>query len=212
VVDGNYDVWTIDATKGVLSRFTSDPAVETYGTWSPDARWLAFASSRKGSLDLYRKLSNNEGSEELLRTSSQNKVPLDWSSDAKFILYSETDQKSNSTDLWALPLSGDKTPIPIANTPSTEIQGRFSPNVRWVAYAKDLNGRFEVYVKPFGHPGGEQQISANGGLQPRWRNDGKEIFYIAPDNTLMSVHIQISSGGQSLEAGAPVALFHSRIF
>src|SRR5262249_35048156 len=117
VVDGNYDVWTIDVTKGVLSRFTSDPAVETYATWSPDARWLAFASSRKGSIDLYRKLSNNEGSEELLRASSQNKVPLDWSSDAKFILYSETDQKSNSTDLWALPLSGDKTPIPITNTP-----------------------------------------------------------------------------------------------
>jgi len=76
----------------------------------------------------------------------------------------------------------------------------------------DLSGRFEVYVKPFGRPGGEQMISANGGSQPRWRHDGKEIFYIAPNNTLMSVPIQISSGGQSIEAGTAVALFHSHVF
>jgi len=210
-VDGNLDVWTIDVTKGVLSRFTSDPAADTYPTWSPDARWLAFASSRKGTLDLYRKLSNNEGSEELLLASSQVKSPLDWSSDGKFILYAEVDQ-NNGTDLWALPLSGDKKPIPIANTLFNEVHGRFSPDVRWVAYASDLSGHYEIYVKPFGRSGGEQMISANGGLQPRWRQDGKEIFYIAPDNTLMSVPIQISSGGQLLEAGTPVALFHSHVF
>jgi len=217
-VEGNTDVWIIDVTTGVRSRFTSDPALDIYPVWSPDGQWLAFGSTRRGMYDLYRKLSSNAGPEELLLASPQpgargivtaNKLPLAWSSDGKFILYRETDLK-NGYDLWVLPMSGDKKPFPIANTSFDEFEGQFSPDVRWVTYTSNLSGNFEIYVEPFGRAGRKQPISTNGGTQPRWRHDGTEIFYIAPDNTLMSVPIKVSTG-ESIYAGTPAPLFRSRL-
>jgi Tol biopolymer transport system component len=210
-IDGNTDVWIIDVTKGVRSRHTSDPALDIYPIWAPDGQWLAFGSTRRGIYDLYRKLSSNAGPEELLLASPQNKVPLDWSSDGKFILYRETDLK-NGYDLWAMPMpmSGDKKPFPVANTSFDEFEGQFSPDVRWVTYTSYLSGNFDIYVEPFGRVGRKQPISKNGGTQPRWRHDGTEIFYVAPDNTLMSVPIKVSTG-QSLDAGTPAPLFRSRL-
>src|SRR5262249_29978993 len=210
-VDGNVDVWIIDLTRGVPSRFTSDPSLDIYPTWSPDGQWIAFASTRKNGLyDLYRKLSSNVVEEEPLLATSQSITPSSWSSDGKFILYRATDLK-NAYDLWVLPLSGEKKPFPIVNTSFDEREGQFSPDVRWVAYSSNLSGSFEVYVQPFGRSGGTQRISTGGGMQPRWRHDGKEIFFIAPDNTLMSVPIKISLDGQSIDAGSPVPLFRSRL-
>jgi serine/threonine protein kinase len=210
-VDENTDIWTTDIGRGVPNRFTSDPSADIYPAWSPDGHWIAFGSTRrKGVYELYRKLSSNAGEEELLQESSQNQVPVDWSADGRFLLYRETDLK-NGYDLWALPMSGDKKPIPIANTSFDEREGQFSPDVRWVAYTSNLSGSFEVYVQPFGRPGGRQAISTGGGIQPRWRHDGKELFYIAADNTLMSVPIKISPDGLSFEAGAAVPLYRSQL-
>lgn len=121
------------------------------------------------------------------------------------------EMRKNGYDLWALPTSGDKKPIPIATSPFDEREGQFSPDVRWVAYTSNLSGRLEVYIGPFGRPGGKQQVSANGGMQPRWRRDGRELFYIGLDNALMSVPVKVSSDGQSLEPGTPVSLFRTRI-
>jgi Tol biopolymer transport system component len=131
----------------------------------------------------------------------------DWSSDGRFILYRETDPKTYDLYAWEL---GAKKRIPVAATPSAERDGQFSHDARWVAYASDESGPFEIYAQPFPGPGSKVRISTGGGLQPRWRRDGKEIFYVAPDNTLMSVPVQFS-GPDSMEPGAAVQLFRTNI-
>jgi serine/threonine protein kinase/dipeptidyl aminopeptidase/acylaminoacyl peptidase len=207
-VQGNTDVWLIDAARGVPSRFTFDPAFDGYPIWSPDGSRIVFASSRKGSYDIYQKPSNGAGNDELLLRSSLNKYPNDWSPDGRFLLYMQMDPKTGF-DLWVLPLFGERKPFPYVNTSFNENVGQFSPDGRWVAYESDESGRFEVYVQPFPGPGGKWQVSTGGGIEPRWRRDGKELLYIAPDGKLMAVPIQ--GAGQTLEAGAAVALFQTRI-
>ena len=112
-------------------------------------------------------------------------------------------------NLWVLPLSGERKPFPFVNTNFDERNGQFSPDGRWVAYQSNESGRFEIYVQPFPGPGGKWQVSTGGGVDPRWRHDGKELFYIASDGKLMSAAVQRS--GQTLEASTPVALFQTRI-
>jgi Tol biopolymer transport system component len=205
-VQGNTNVWLTDAARGVLSRFTY-AGIDAFAIWSPDGSRIVFASNRKGSYDLYQKPSNGAGNDELLLESSRNKLPSDWSPDGRFLLYSLGSPKT--AEMWVLPLFGERKPFPYGNTSFNAAYGQFSPDGRWVAYMSDESGRLEVYVQPFPGPGGKWQISTGGGIDPRWRHDGKELFYIAPDGKLMAAPIQ--SAGQTLEAGAAVALFQTRI-
>jgi Tol biopolymer transport system component len=135
-------------------------------------------------------------------------APEDWSLDGRFLLYLQFDPKTGR-DLWVLPLFGERKPFPFINSNFEESQGQFSPDGRWVAYHSNESGRYEVYVQPFPGPGGKWQISAGGGISPRWCRDAKELFYIAPDGKLMVAQVQTT--GQMLEAGAPVALFQTGI-
>src|SRR5206468_964959 len=112
------------------------------------------------------------------------------------------DQPTGVADLWALPLKGDRTPLPVARTRYDERDGQFSPDTRWVAFHSDETGRPEIYVQPFPGPGEKVRVSVDGGTQVRWRADGKELFYIAPDNQLMSVPIDIEKSAPGL--GKPV--------
>jgi len=155
-------------------------------------------------------LTNGAGPEEVLLQSSQIDIPMDWSSDGRYILYRETDVK-NGYDLLAVPVSGDKKSIPISTTPNEERDGQFSSDVRWVAYSSNVSGRAAIYVQPFPGPGGRVTVSTSGGAQPRWRHDGKEIFYLAPDKSLMSVPLKFSADGSAIEPGIPVPLFRTRI-
>jgi serine/threonine protein kinase len=208
-VQGNEDLWLIDTERGVPRRFTFDPASDGYPIWSPDGSRIAFGSDRKGAIwNLYQKASSSAGGDELLLESSLAKFPRDWSMDGRFLLFVQVDPRTLG-DLWVLPLFGERKPFPFVNTSFQESHGQFSPDCRWVAYISNESGRFEVYVQPFPGPGGEWQVSTGGGIEPRWRRDGKELFYIAPDSKLMAVPIQ--GAGQTLEAGAPVALFQTRI-
>jgi serine/threonine protein kinase len=207
-VQGNQDVWLIETTRGVASRFTFDPANDGYLIWSPDGSRIAFTSNRKGTYNLYQKASSGAGNDELLLESSLNKSPNDWSPDGRFLLYVQVDKKTGF-DLWVLPLFGECKPFPFVNTIFVERSGQFSPDGRWVAYESNESGRYEVYVQPFPGPGGKWQVSTGGGIEPRWHRNGKELFYIAPDGKLMAAPIQ--RAGQTLEAGAPVSLFQTRI-
>jgi serine/threonine protein kinase/Tol biopolymer transport system component len=207
-IQGNTDVYLIDAARSVSSRFTFDAAGEHCPVWSPDGSRIIFTSNRKGSDNLYQKASSGAGSDELLLESSENKVTNAWSPDGRFLLYIQLDPKTGA-DLWVLPLFGERKPFPFVNTSFDEGNGQFSPDGRWVAYQSNESGRTEVYVKPFPGPGGQWQVSAAGGISARWRHDGKELFYIAPDGKLMAVPVQ--GTGQTLKAGAPVALFQTRI-
>ena len=107
--------------------------------------------------------------------------------------------------------SGDKKPFPFLKTPFDERDGQFSPDGKWIAYQSNESGRFEIVVQPFPGPGGKFQISTNGGAQPRWNKNGKEIFYVSLDSKMMAAPVKLSPDGQSLETGTPVALFPVRI-
>jgi len=140
-------------------------------------------------------------------------VPQDWSKDGGFLLYFKVDPKTGR-DLWALPMTGnDRKPRVVANTPFEERIGQFSPDVRWVVYETNESDRFEVVVQPFPEPSGKWSVSTGGGTQPRWRADGKELYFIAPDGNLMAAPVTTHSekGATTFEVGTPVALFPTRI-
>jgi Tol biopolymer transport system component len=207
-VQGNADIWLIETARGVLSRFTFDAGSDIYPIWSPDGTRILFSSSRQGIYNIYQKSSSGAGNEKLLLESSLNMFPNDVSSDGRFLLYLQADEKTRP-DLWVLPLSGERKPFPFINTPFDERNGQFSANAQWVAYESNESGQSEIYVQSFPGPGGKRQVSAGGGTESRWRGDGKELFYIALDGKLMAVPIQ--SAGQTMEAGTPLALFQTRI-
>jgi hypothetical protein len=169
---------------------------------------VVFWSSRKGPIDLYRKASNGSGSEELLYADNLNKLPTSWSPDGKSLLYYALDPKTGQ-DLWILPNPlgppGAPKPYPFLRTQFNETYGQFSPDGKWIAYESDESGQYEIYAAPFPGPGGKRQIPTGGGQRTRWRRDGREIFYIAPDNRLMAV--DIAPKGDTLETGEPRALF-----
>jgi len=209
-VNGNWDIWLIDAVRGVPTRFTFDPAVDQRPIWSPDGRRVAFDSNRKGVYDLYLKLSSGAGADELLLESDQTKGSADWSPDGRFLLYRSSDPQTGS-DLWILPVSGDRKPLPFLKTSFDERNGQFSPDGKWIAYQSNESGRSEIYVQPFPGPGRKFQISTNGGEQPRWNKNGKEIFYVSLDSMMMAAPVKLSPDGQSLEPRTPAALFPVRI-
>ena len=199
------DIWISDLSRGVSSRFTFDPAVEFSHTWSPDGERLVFSSAREGPFDLYLKPTSGAGEAELLLRTGNNKGPRDWSRDGRLILYQEQ-HVDTGWDLWVLPLDGEGQPSPYLQTEFNEELGQFSPDGRWVAYASDETGRTEVYVQPFPASGGKYQVSIDGGIQPRWRADGKELFYLTTDGKMMTAEI---FPGETFRAGVPRMLFRT---
>jgi serine/threonine protein kinase/Tol biopolymer transport system component len=200
----NVDVWVRDAIRQSLRRLTSDPSIDGAPVWSPGGDRIAFYSTRRGGNALYTKSSDGSGEEKALQTPFENAVPLDWSSDGQFLLCA-VPHPTNLSDLWAIPLFGDHKPLPVVQTPFDDVQGQFSPDARWIAYASNESGRYEVYVTPFPGPGGHVPLSTAGGIYPRWRRDGKKVFYVAPDNRMMAVSIDLTAA--PLRPGAPVELF-----
>jgi serine/threonine protein kinase len=210
LINNNFDVWLLDLGRNVLSRFTFDAAVDSAPIWSPDGRQIVFQSNRKGAYDLYIKPAIGPGNEELLLASGQDKKPMDWSPDRRFLLYANLDPKTGFKVL-ALPMDGDRKPFPVVGTNFNEDLAQFSPDGKWFAYESNESGRYEIYIQPFPDAGGQTQASTNGGAQVRWRRDGKELFYIALDGRLMAVPIRIASNPRTIEAGSPVPLFATRV-
>jgi len=203
---GTDDIWLVDLARSTVSRLTFGTSNQTHPTWSPDGSRIAFASDQEGTSNLYQKSSSGAGTEELLLSSDTSKYVTDWSLDGRFIAY-ENQSPGTGSDLWVLPLSGDRKPMPYLRTEFNEAQGQFSPDGRWMAYSSNESGRTEVYVQAFPASGGKWQISTAGGSFPRWRRDGKELFYRTADQKLMSVAVQTDS---TFQAGQPRALFETR--
>ena len=188
------------------ARLTSDAALDNNPVWSPDGARIVFSSNRKGVLDLYQASADGAGSEDQLLATAQAKSASDWSRDGRFLLYTSADPRTRG-DIWALPMKGDHTPFPVAQTNFNEEHGQFSPDGAWVAYQSDESGRDEIYLQPFPGPGGKLLISIAGGVQVRWREDGRELFYLALDGRLMAVPLQLGSHGQPPGAGVPSRSF-----
>ena len=129
----------------------------------------------------------------------------DWSRDGRFILFKAVNEQNGVYDLWAKPLDGDQPALPIANAAFDERDGQFSPDRSWVAFESDESGVGEIYVQPFPGPGRRLVISSGGGSQVRWRADGRELYYVSPDESLMAVPIATTPTGLSI--GVPVKLF-----
>ena len=209
-VDGNLDLWLLNLERsGVMSRLTFDPANEGWVLWSRDNLHFAFASNRNGPLHIFQKSIDGRTDEPLLVT-PQNTVPADWSPDGQVLLYLTADPKTH-LDIWALPIGGDKKPSPVIQSPVEDLNPQFSPDGAWIAYQSDESNRHEVYLRPFHRSGAPVPISTDGGTQPRWRRDGKELFYLGLDRRLMAVPIAFSSNGRSVEAGIPMRLFQTKI-
>ena len=203
-VNGNVDIWVTDVARGSGRRFTFEPVRDRTPVWSPDGRRMAFASERTGVFDIYVRPVDGPGTETLLIESSDAKLVYDWSPDGRFLLYAVQDPQTTN-DLWVVPLTGDQKPLPVARTPFAEQGGRFSPDGRWIAYSTNESGRNEVYVQPFPGPGSRIQMSTAGGQAPQWRRDGRELTYLAPDDRVMALPLEVT--GSTLRPGAPVGLF-----
>jgi Tol biopolymer transport system component len=199
------DIWVFDLARNTQTRLTFDAADDSIPLWSPDGNSIAFTSTRNSSFGLYQKNSNGIGDEELLLKAESSLVPEDWSLDGRFLVYMLTDR--GGRDVGFLPLAGDRKPVPFLNTAFLERHAQLSPDGRWMAYASNESGAYEVYVQSFPAGGGKWQISTGGGVQPRWRHDGRELFYLAPDNKMTSVAVR---AGATFEAGTPEALFQTR--
>ena len=208
-VRGNPDIWIVENDR-VLSRLTFDPSNDSAAVWSPDGERLAFSSTRNGVFDIFEKASSGSGDERGLLVSAQPKHPLDWSHDGRFLLFSSADPRTG-WDLRALPLTGDHKPFAVAETPYSERNGQFSPDGRWVAFESNESGRFEVSIQRFPGPGPKRQVSSAGGVTPRWRSDGRELYFVASNGAMMSATLLISKDGQSLDVTNVQQLFRAPI-
>jgi Tol biopolymer transport system component len=194
---GLVNIWLLDLSRGGAStRFTFGSASDAYPVWSPDGSRIIFSSNRDGRYNLYQKPANGVQDEVVLLKSSENKYATSWSRDGRFLLYAAAHAKTKS-DIWVLPLEGDRKPAPFQSTEFFERQARFSPDGHWVAYCSDESGRPEVYVRSFSmnsagtavEAGGKWQVSNGGGNDPRWRGDGRELYYRSSDGRVMAVEI-----------------------
>jgi serine/threonine protein kinase len=194
------DLWLLDVERGVPTRSTFRPGISADGIWSPDGNTIVFQADNRM---IYRKPANGTGKEELLLGEGINSRPVDWSRDGKFVVYESTGSTTGN-DIWLLPMEGDHKPVPYLQTPFNEGDAQLSPDGRWMAYASNESGQPQVYVQAIPASGAKWQISPAGGVQPRWRRDGKELFYISTDQKLMAVPVK---SGDGFEAGASQPLF-----
>jgi eukaryotic-like serine/threonine-protein kinase len=195
----NTDVWTYELQRDAEKRLTFDPAIDSVPIWSPDASRVVFGSNRLGRFDLFLKNSDGAQEEKNLIKSEIDSFPTDWSHDGKYILY------GRGPDLWFVTLPELKS-SQFLKAVSVLRNGQFSPDGKWVAYASNESGKWEIYVTSFPEARGKWQVSAGGGEQPRWRADGKELFYLSSDGKMMAAPV---TEGSSFDAGAGVALFQA---
>jgi len=205
---GNVDIWSLDLARGVRSRLTFEASVDFYPVCAPISEEVAFASLRSGPPKLFRQKLAAPGSETLLPQSPAPKIPTDWSRDGRLLVYSAYDPKT-SWDIWVMPLSGGGQPFAFAATDAEERNGRLSPDGRWMAYTFRQSETTEVYVQPFPAAGTKWQVSRGGGRQPVWRPDGRELFYISPDNKIVAVDVIPAPSGFAV--GAPRIAAETRV-
>jgi hypothetical protein len=213
----NQDIWVTDLTRnpaGELgldetapARQTFDPGIDGIPVWSPGSDSLVYSARRSGGSSLRLIRLDRKADEPLLEGPERSPIvgpsvtPTSWSSDGRYLAY------SLAGDIWAIPMSGgERRPFPVVRGEAVETSGTFSPDVHWIAYASNEGGQFNVYVQPF-PSGGKHQVSVGGGSQPVWRANGRELFYLAPDATLVAVPVVTSP---AFATGSPQRLFSTR--
>jgi hypothetical protein len=207
--DSQTDIWVWDLLRKTRTRLTFGPARESAPVWNPAGDTITYSSNQKGNLDIFQKLADGTGNAVPLVVTPQDESPETWSSDGKVLVYRVLDPE-RKTDLWVLEPKEDGTghiSTPYLQTPFRERGADLSPDGRFLAYFSDDSGRNEVFVQEF-PTGKRHQISAGGGQWPRWRRNGRELFYLSGD-ALMRVPIH---AGRDFPAGQPEELFRSASF
>jgi Tol biopolymer transport system component len=201
------DIWLLDLGRGgIETRFTSHPATDTAPIWSPDGCQILFRSDRAGGNFPFVKPVSGAESERQIQVKFNVSFPSDWSPDGRFIAFHGS-ATLGSYDITILDWPSGTKPTPFAESPFTEMDSHFSPDGRWLAYASDVSGRMEVYVQAFPKSGNVIRVSSNGGSEPHWRRDSRELFYMGADRMVMAVPVVL---GPSFQASSPLALFPSR--
>jgi eukaryotic-like serine/threonine-protein kinase len=198
---GNRNLWILDLKRGTASRLTFDSGDDLNPVWSRDGSQILFSSAQMGTRDIYEKAASGLGdSQPVFKSKDQQKSVTDWSPDGRYVVY---DLTAAPTSLWILPLFGDRKPIPFVQGNFGARQARFSPNGRYIAYASQETGNYQIYVQTFPQQGGKWQVSTVGGLNPEWRSDGKELYFLS-DAGLMAVDVDTTR--PQFEMGIPKLL------
>jgi Tol biopolymer transport system component/tRNA A-37 threonylcarbamoyl transferase component Bud32 len=197
-------IWLYDLSRETLTRFTFEGNTNTNPTWTPDGMRIAFSSNKEGLSNLFWQLADGSGGLERLSNSESTQIPMSWSPDGQLLAFFEVNPITQR-DIWVLRLK-DRKAQPFLRTPFDESVPRFSPDGRWLAYISNETGRFEIYVQPYPGPGGKWQISTEGGTEPVWNPNGRELFYRIGDK-MMAVEITTQPG---FAAGTPRMLFRGQ--
>ncbi len=200
---GSSDIWTYDFERRLPARVTLDPRDEKNPVWSADGQSIFFRADWMGPPDIYRISVRSPESAAPVVARMGVQFPEDVSRDGRFLVFTEYIRRTNG-DLWLLPLSRDGKPVPISQAPFDEKGARFSPDSGWLAYDSNESGSREVYLRPVEASGERLRVSSGGGTMPRWRRDGRELYYLAPDNTVMAVAL---TAGTPPQPAAAAALF-----
>jgi eukaryotic-like serine/threonine-protein kinase len=193
--------WLYDLSRETLTRLTFEGNSNQYPAWTPDGKRIAFRSNKDGPLNLFWQMADGSGGLERLTTSEDTHTPNSWSSDGQLLAFVEV-TPTTGIDIWVLRLS-DRKAQPFLRTTFLESAPRFSPDGHWLAYVSDESSRVEIYVQPYPGPGGKWQISTEGGTEPMWNPNGRELFYRSGDK-MMAVDIAAQPG---FTAGKPLMLF-----
>ncbi len=194
------NIWVFDLVRGALTRLTFNITTAANPIWTPDGDKLAYSVNNR---QISMKRADGSGDEEvLIKGDAPGNFPHSWSPDGRTLLF-QRGVGQGFNDLWTLPLDGDRRAVQLFNTPFDETSGSFSPDGRWILYQSNESGRPEIYVKRYGASGERTQLSANGGTQPRWSYDGREVFYQA-DEHIMAVSVE---GTERLTVSPPRRLF-----
>jgi dipeptidyl aminopeptidase/acylaminoacyl peptidase len=201
------DLWIIEVTRAVATRFTFGTSSETYApVWSPDGKWVAYGSDRLGPTSIYRKPVGGGDEEPLLQSSTLFKNISQWTPDGRSLIFSQPDPETG-WDIWSLPLDGDRKPVPVVHSRFIEANGAVSPDGHWIAYNSDESGKQELYVQSYPEPGRKYQVSSTGGLGGAWTKDGRQILYSTLDGNILSVEVETAP---SFRVGQAHLLFKDR--
>lgn len=206
----NGDIWVHELERGTSTRLTFSPLLDIFPSWSPTGDSIVFQSNRGGRYDLYIRSANGEGDDHLIAASGRNKGVTDWSRDGRFLLFNSMGDPKTKSDIWMLPMTGDRIAAPFLVTEFNESGAVFSPDGRWVVYVSDETGRQQVYARLANGTGGKVQVTTNGGRRPIWKADPRKLFFSSLDRKLQMATVTAGAALFTVDSVRTLFDFESR--